>query len=53
MGDHAHHYEITVYALKVAQLPLDSSASGAAVGFNLHANMLATAKIVGRYGRSK
>jgi Raf kinase inhibitor-like YbhB/YbcL family protein len=52
-GDHAHHYEITVYALSVAQLPMDSSAPGALVGFNLHANMLASAKIVGRYGRSK
>jgi Raf kinase inhibitor-like YbhB/YbcL family protein len=53
IGDHAHHYEITVYALKVDKLPLDSNATGAAVGFNLHANMLASAKIVGRYGRSK
>ena len=53
VGDHAHHYEITVYALKVDKLPLDGTASGAAVGFNLHSNTLATAKIVGRYGRSK
>jgi Raf kinase inhibitor-like YbhB/YbcL family protein len=52
-GDHAHHYEITVYALKVAKLSLDAGASGAMVGFNLRANALATAKIVGRYGRSK
>ena len=51
IGAHAHHYEITVYALKVDKLPLDSNATGAAVGFNLHANMLASAKIVGRYGR--
>ncbi|HEV2189184.1 MAG TPA: YbhB/YbcL family Raf kinase inhibitor-like protein [Stellaceae bacterium] len=50
-GAHAHHYEITVYALKVDNLPLDSNTSGAAVGFNLRANTLATAKIVGRYGR--
>jgi Raf kinase inhibitor-like YbhB/YbcL family protein len=52
-GDHAHHYEITVYAVKVAKLPLDDTASGARVGFNLHFNTLATAKIVGRYGRSQ
>jgi Raf kinase inhibitor-like YbhB/YbcL family protein len=52
-GDHAHHYEITVYALKVPKLELDESASGAKVGFNLHANALATANIVGRYGRAK
>jgi Raf kinase inhibitor-like YbhB/YbcL family protein len=53
VGDHAHHYEITVYALKVPSLPLDESASGAQVGSSLGANTLATAKIVGRYGRSK
>jgi Raf kinase inhibitor-like YbhB/YbcL family protein len=53
IGDHAHHYVITVYALKVDKLPLDSNASGASVGFNLHANTLASAKIVGRYVRSK
>jgi Raf kinase inhibitor-like YbhB/YbcL family protein len=52
-GAHAHHYEITVYALKVPKLDLDATASGAKVGFNLHANELATANIVGRYGRSK
>jgi hypothetical protein len=52
-GAHAHHYEITVYALKVPKLELDASASGAKVGFNLQANKLATANIVGRYGRPK
>ena len=53
VGDHAHHYEITVYAVKVAQLPLDNTASGAAVSSQLRSNTLATAKIVGRYERSK
>jgi Raf kinase inhibitor-like YbhB/YbcL family protein len=53
VGDHAHHYEITVYAVKVAQLPLDNTASGAAVSSELRSNTLATAKIVGRYERSK
>src|SRR6516165_2295950 len=53
VGDHAHHYEITVYAVKVAQLPLDNSASGAAVSAELRSNTLATAKIVGRYERPK
>ncbi|HML11102.1 MAG TPA: YbhB/YbcL family Raf kinase inhibitor-like protein [Stellaceae bacterium] len=51
VGAHAHHYEITVYALKVPKLDLDASASGAKVGFNLNADALATANIVGRYGR--
>src|SRR6516162_7973359 len=53
VGDHPHHYEIRVYALKVTSLPLDETASGAQVGRSLGANTLATAKIVGRYGRSK
>ena len=53
VGDRAHHYEITVHALKVPSLPLDETASGAQVGSSLGANTLATAKIVGRYGRSK
>ena len=53
VGDHAHHYEITVYAVKVAQLPLDNTASDAAVSSQLGSNTLATAKIVGRYERSK
>ena len=53
VGDHAHHYEITVYAVKMARLPLDDTASGAAVSAELRANSLATAKIVGRYERAK
>ena len=50
-GDHAHHYEITVYSVRVARLPLDNTASGAAVSSELRSNTLATAKIVGRYER--
>ena len=53
VGDHAHHYEITVYAVKVARLPVDSTAPGAAVGAALRPDTLATAKIVGRYERRK
>jgi Raf kinase inhibitor-like YbhB/YbcL family protein len=53
VGDHAHHYEITVYAVKVARLPLDNTALGAAVSSQLGSNTLATAKIVGRYERSQ
>jgi Raf kinase inhibitor-like YbhB/YbcL family protein len=53
VGDHAHHYEIRVYALKVTSLPLDETASGAQLEPSLDGNTLATAKIVGRYGRSK
>jgi Raf kinase inhibitor-like YbhB/YbcL family protein len=53
VGDHPHHYEITVYAVKVAKLPLDNTASGAAVSSELRSNALVTAKIVGRYERPK
>ena len=53
VGDHAHHYEIIVYAVKVARLPLGSTASGAAVASELRSNTLVTAKIVGRYERSR
>jgi Raf kinase inhibitor-like YbhB/YbcL family protein len=51
VGDHAHHYEITVYAVKVARLPLENTASGGEVSAQLRSNTLATAKIVGRYER--
>jgi Raf kinase inhibitor-like YbhB/YbcL family protein len=50
-GAHAHHFEITVYALKVPSLPLNADASDAEIAPVLRADALATAKIVGRYGR--
>lgn len=52
-GDPPHHYIITVYALKVPALKLDSSSSGAAVGFNLHFATLAKASLTGRWGRPR
>ena len=42
-----------MYAVKVARLPLDNTASGAAVSSELRSNTLDTAKIVGRYERSR
>jgi Raf kinase inhibitor-like YbhB/YbcL family protein len=53
VGEHAHHYEITVYAVKVDRLALGDDASGAAVSAALAANTLASAMIAGRYERSK
>ncbi|MGH7094631.1 MAG: YbhB/YbcL family Raf kinase inhibitor-like protein [Stellaceae bacterium] len=50
-ADHAHHYEIRVYALKVATLPLNPNSPDAEIAPELRANALATAKIVARYGR--
>lgn len=52
VGDKPHHYVITVYAVKVAKLPLNAASSGALVGFELHFNTLAKARLVGRYGRA-
>jgi hypothetical protein len=47
VGDAPHHYHVTVYALKVAKLPIDKNASGASVGNDIQQNMLAKAEIVG------
>jgi len=51
VGDRPHRYIITVYAVKVAKLPLNAEASGAAVGFNLHFNTIARTHLTGHYGR--
>lgn len=53
VGDAPHHYQVTVYALKVDKLQLDANASGAMVGYYLHMNALAKASITGLYGRAK
>ena len=49
----AHHYHITVYAVKAAKLPLDANSSGAVVASYLQSNTLATVEIVGTYARSQ
>ena len=51
VGDKPHHYIITVYALKVPTLDVPATASSAYVGFNIHANVLASARLTGLYGR--
>ena len=50
-GDKPHRYVFTLFALKVERIDLDSSASAAAIGFNLNANTLAKATLTGLYGR--
>ncbi|MCL6702846.1 YbhB/YbcL family Raf kinase inhibitor-like protein [Pseudomonas sp. T1.Ur] len=50
-GDKPHHYQFTVWALKVEKLSLDAQASGALVGYMLNANVLAKATITSTYGR--
>jgi Raf kinase inhibitor-like YbhB/YbcL family protein len=51
IGDKPHHYQFTVWALKVEKLPLDDQASGALVGYMLNANVLGKATITPTYGR--
>jgi hypothetical protein len=46
-----HHYRLLLYALRVARLGLDASASAAQVAAKVRADALATAEIVGLYGR--
>lgn len=50
-GDKPHRYQVTVWALKVDQLPLDQQASGALVGYMVNANALGKAQLTGLYGR--
>lgn len=50
-GDTPHRYIVTVYALKVDQLPLKPEASGAMVGYYLNQNMLGKASLTATYGR--
>lgn len=50
-GDKPHHYVFTVYALKTDKLGVDANASGAMVGFALHANKIGKATFTARYGR--
>jgi Raf kinase inhibitor-like YbhB/YbcL family protein len=47
----AHHYHFRIFALKVPKLDLPADATAAMVGFNVNANKLAEADLVGLYGR--
>ena len=46
-----HHYIVTVYALKVEKLDLDTQATGAMAGFMINQNKLAESKLTATYGR--
>lgn len=50
-GDKAHHYQFTVYALKVAKLPLKANSSGALAGYMIKGNALASATLEALYQR--
>ena len=51
VGDKPHHYHFTVFALKVDKIDVPGDATAAMIGFNLHANTLATARLTALYAR--
>lgn len=50
-GDKPHHYNFTIYALKVAKLDLPPNATASLTGFMVNANALGKATLTGTYGR--
>jgi len=50
-GDRPHRYLLTVYALDVERLPLDTAAAPALVGFQLNRHSLARSSTIAYYGR--
>lgn len=50
-GDKPHHYQFTLYALKVEQLALPADATAAFIGYNILGNSLGKAQLTARYGR--
>jgi Raf kinase inhibitor-like YbhB/YbcL family protein len=50
-GHGAHRYVFTLFALGVEKLDLDATASAAVIGFNLNANVIATASFTAKFGR--
>ena len=46
-----HHYYFRLFALKVEKLEVPSDATAALIGFNINANALAKAELMGLYGR--
>ncbi len=50
-GEPPHRYLVTLYALKVARLPVPPAAGGAMVTWRAHDYTLAKATLIGLYGR--
>jgi Raf kinase inhibitor-like YbhB/YbcL family protein len=48
-----HHYNFTLFALKVDKLDVPADATAAFVGYNVNANALGKAKLTGIYTRKK
>ena len=53
VGDKAHRYIFTVFALKVDKLDVPANATSALIGYNLNGNALAKDSFTALYGRSK
>jgi Raf kinase inhibitor-like YbhB/YbcL family protein len=52
-GSGKHHYNFTLYALKVDKLDVPSGASPAMIGFNVNASSVGKAKLTGTFERKK
>ena len=51
VGNKPHRYQLTLYALDIARLPVAADASAAMVGFFLNAHALGKASLTWHYGR--
>ncbi len=52
-GSGKHHYNFTLFALKVDKIEVPPGASPAMIGFNAKANAIASAKLTGLFTRAK
>ena len=52
-GSGKHHYNFTLFALKVDKIEVPPGASPAMIGFNAGANAIGKAKLTGMYARAK
>lgn len=53
VGDKAHRYIFTVFALKVEKLDVPANATSALIGYNLNGNALAKDSFTALYGRRR
>ena len=51
VGNGVHHYQFTLYALKVEKLDVPATATAAYIGYMANANAIAKAKFTGLYSR--
>jgi hypothetical protein len=52
-GSGKHHYQFSLFALKIDKIEVPPGASPAMIGFNAKANAIATAKLTGLFSRAK